>query len=184
MIDATCGNGHDTLYLAQCLTEKGGIGGIIGLDIQESALIATKKRLDQFNDVHLFLQSHDQFPPLAMEHPIRLIIYNLGYFPSGNKKITTLAHSTIESLRAAMRIAAVICVTCYPGHEEGKTEEEAIARFLQTLELPDWEIHYYKKHSSLTAPSIFLMLNHDRNASMTSSEHKDFRQAPDSQVRN
>ena len=97
-IDATCGNGHDTLKLAEILENKK--GGVIGIDIQPEAIAKTEQLLGEY-DVALYCQSHADFPLLAKEKPIRLIIYNLGYLPGGNKAFTTMTENTLTSVRKA-----------------------------------------------------------------------------------
>ena len=57
-IDATMGNGHDTLLLSQL---TGPTGRVLAFDIQEIALQETKKRLDAQQadkNVTLLLESH------------------------------------------------------------------------------------------------------------------------------
>lgn len=45
VVDATMGNGHDTLFLAQLVGENGKVDAF---DIQEAALLATKEKLAPF----------------------------------------------------------------------------------------------------------------------------------------
>src|SRR5438046_2446562 len=86
-IDATCGKGHDTLFLAPHSE------GVIGLDIQEKALENTRNLVTGNEKVHLFCQSHETLPDLAK--PIKLIVYNLGYLPGSDKALTTQVQSTL-----------------------------------------------------------------------------------------
>ncbi|EUJ17052.1 S-adenosylmethionine (SAM)-dependent methyltransferase [Listeria aquatica FSL S10-1188] len=54
VIDATCGNGHDTLFLAQLV---GPNGKVYAYDIQQTAIEKTEARLDEAsckNQVLLF----------------------------------------------------------------------------------------------------------------------------------
>ena len=100
-IDATCGNGNDTLKLAEILQKS---GTVIGMDIQEEAIARTKALLSKLPQetlarIHLYHQSHADFPSLG--DPVRLIVYNLGYLPKGNKQLTTMTQSTMDSLGKA-----------------------------------------------------------------------------------
>lgn len=45
-IDATCGNGHDTLALLRMVADDSGSGFIYGFDIQSSALENTRSLLE------------------------------------------------------------------------------------------------------------------------------------------
>lgn len=59
-IDATVGNGHDTLFLAQLVGEK---GHVFGFDIQAEAIQKTTERLQENHcdkQVTLFQRSHGE----------------------------------------------------------------------------------------------------------------------------
>ncbi len=128
-IDATCGNGHDTLFLASLLTS----GKLYAYDIQEEGLLRTKKRLSTLppsilSRITLMHASHEDFsfvPP-----PVSLIVYNLGYLPGSDKKIFTHSATTLASLKEALKISRYISITCYP-HREGRKERQAILALLQ-----------------------------------------------------
>ena len=144
VIDATVGNGHDTFFLAQLLK---GQGRLIGYDIQPQALEQTQKRLTGLpapwqDIVALRLQSHTH----VSETGIKLIVYNLGYLPGGDKAITTQRESTIQSIQSALHCLSAegaISITCYPGHAEGALEQEAIIDFLKTLPSDRWNICHH-----------------------------------------
>jgi SAM-dependent methyltransferase len=129
-IDATCGNGHDTLFLSQLLSE----GLVFGIDIQEAALQKTEKLLGGAKNVQLFRQSHAD--PIPVPKPPRLVVYNLGYLPGGDKSITTMTGSTLQSIRQSLSLldaGGAISITCYPGHHEGMLEESKILAFIKNL---------------------------------------------------
>lgn len=156
-LDATCGNGHDTLFLAERFE------GVIGLDIQPQALSQTKtlletKQLD--HKVTLFLQSHETFPPLAHEVPLRLVVYNLGYLPGSDKQVTTQVSTTLLSLRKALSLllpGGVISLGCYPGHLEGEREEKALLAFVKDLSPQIWSVTRHKWENRHRSPSLLLI---------------------------
>ena len=163
VIDATCGNGRDTLKLAQLIDEK---SSVIALDIQAKAIAQTERLLsenltiEQRGRVHLFCQSHIQFPKLAHEKPVQLVVYNLGYLPGGDKNLTTITETTLLSLKEAMTLlhpGGLISITCYPGHLEGQWEQSALLQMLQDLPLSNWLIRFYRKALSETAPSLLFI---------------------------
>lgn len=162
-IDATCGNGKDTLALAQMIGSK---GGIIGLDIQEIAIQNTRYLLEsmlqkeQLPQIQLFTQSHASFPLEALDKPIRLIVYNLGYLPGGNKQITTLRSSTLESLRQALGLileGGAISITCYPGHSEGEKELKDLLIFSTSLSTRDWNVCHHTWINRQKSPSLLII---------------------------
>ena len=96
-VDATCGNGHDTLALA-----KMGAGKIYAFDVQETALKNTERLLTEenisLNNIHLILDSHANMCNYIKEI-VQVIVFNLGYLPSADKSITTSASSTIDAIQ-------------------------------------------------------------------------------------
>jgi ubiquinone/menaquinone biosynthesis C-methylase UbiE len=109
VIDATCGNGHDTLMLAK-LALNNDLGNVYALDIQACAIAKTKELLthelpmDLLPRVHFIEGSHETFPDQIQEKSVKLIVYNLGYLPGGNKSLTTRTSSTLHSLAAAQKL--------------------------------------------------------------------------------
>lgn len=163
IIDATCGNGHDLLYLAQLID---GQGHIVGYDIQAKAIESTTELLkqnlttDQWNSIKLRHASHEYF----FEKKADAIIYNLGYLPGSDKKITTQTATTLKSLQSACALiqkSGFISVMLYPGHIEGEKEQIAILEFASTLPACDWSILHHRWINREKAPSLLLMLREE-----------------------
>jgi hypothetical protein len=153
-IDATCGNGHDTLMLSQICS------GVIALDVQEKALANTRMRLSANANVHFFCQNHESFPKLSYEKPISLIVYNLGYLPGGNMELTTLSSTTLKSLSTALDIiigGGLISLSCYPGHSEGAREEKDLLAFAKGLDPKIWSVCHHQWINRSNAPSLLLL---------------------------
>ena len=70
-VDFTMGNGYDTLFLSG-LANK-----VYSFDIQEQALVNTKERLKDVNNVELILDSHEHVDKYVDR--IDVGIFNLGY---------------------------------------------------------------------------------------------------------
>lgn len=160
-IDATCGNGKDTLQLG-----KFSLGGIIGLDKQQIAientthLIKNSLKEGHYKKIHLFCTSHIYFPSLAYKHPIRLIIYNLGYLPGSNKKITTLTEDTLQSLKGALELimpGGLITICCYPGHVEGAREQALLLQKAQGLPSSQYAICHHSWPNKYASASLLLI---------------------------
>ena len=123
-IDMTCGNGNDTLYLAEKCRF------VYGIDIQEEAIHNTYTLLKKngFNNYELIQCDHKDIREHINEKA-DLIVYNLGYLPKGNKDITTTSDSTIASLESALElinINGLVSIMIYWGHPQGKTERSCI----------------------------------------------------------
>ena len=159
-IDATCGNGKDSLALAQLLQPLD--GKLLCIDIQEKAIENTRallqKELPDFaRNVHFYQQSHEKLPAT---NAVKLIVFNLGYLPSGDKSLTTKVDSTLQSIQNALEILSlggVISITCYPGHLEGKKEEEALLKYLSNLDPIHFCFTRFFWSNRNASPSLFLV---------------------------
>ncbi len=164
-VDATCGNGKDTLQLANCvLTEES--GAVWAIDIQQEALdhaqTYIKAALSEAHHsrIHWSLGCHSVFPPSLQNESVQLIVYNLGYLPKGNKSLTTRSSTTLKSLEAALpllRPGGAISITCYPGHPEGFVEQQAVLNFLSLLSPLQWSVCHHQWINRSEAPSLILV---------------------------
>lgn len=101
VVDATAGNGHDTVFLARL---AGPSGQVHAFDVQEEAIRATRERLEKEGlltpSVRLHLASHDRLAELVRS-PVKAIVFNLGYLPGGDKKTVTRTECTLAALEQA-----------------------------------------------------------------------------------
>lgn len=160
-IDCTCGNGYDTLFLAQHLKE----GHLYSFDIQKEAITNTQDLLKKNSNLDLekkitFFQTCHTHIDLVPSSNISLIVYNLGYLPKGDKKITTLIETTLDSIKKALNLIClngVISITCYPGHEEGKVELDALLTFCKSLDPQKWKTYHYNSLNQEKSPALILI---------------------------
>ncbi len=160
VIDATCGNGKDSLALAALLQPLN--GKLLCIDIQEKAIENTKALLqkevpDFFCNVSFYHQSHETLPEVAL---LKLIVFNLGYLPAGDKSLTTKVDSTLQSIKNALEVLSlggVLSITCYPGHLEGKKEEEALLEYLSKLDPFHYCFTSFFWDNRNASPSLFLV---------------------------
>ncbi|XP_004248341.1 tRNA (mnm(5)s(2)U34)-methyltransferase, chloroplastic [Solanum lycopersicum] len=148
VVDATCGNGYDTLALLKLVADKTRRGRVYGMDVQKIALESTSSLLDQFASpdekelVELFVMSHSQMEDIVPNDvAVRLVAFNLGYLPGGDKKIITRSETTVLALEAAKRILApggLISIVTYVGHPGGREEFEKIEEFASGLPVEAW----------------------------------------------
>jgi Putative rRNA methylase len=161
VIDATCGNGHDTLFLARLNPKM-----LYAIDIQSQAIEETSKQLQQYiaveerDKITLLQTSHETFPLEIQPQSVKLLVYNLGYLPKGNKRKTTLAETTVLSLKNALSLMSaggLISVTCYPGHPEGKEEEREVLEFVSGLSPQDWSCCFHQWVNRPDSPSLLCL---------------------------
>jgi hypothetical protein len=163
VIDATCGNGHDSLFLVNLtITENEGL--FFGFDIQKKAIENTFKLLqeslssNQLKRVNLFQRSHEDFSNINANP--KLIVYNLGYLPLSDKNIITTKETTLKSLQSALDIIApqgAIGIICYRRHIGGLDEEQGILEFLKDLNHNTWEICYHNWLNKELSPTLIWM---------------------------
>ncbi len=201
VVDATAGNGHDTVVLAEALARAGG-GRLLVCDVQRLALDRSRERLKAaLSSWHGWdLLSSDEpcwravrreprpepaadamGAELAVEWHLRdqaelleglargsasLVVFNLGYLPGGDKQVVTTAGGTMRALVAAeraVRAGGTVSATIYPGHDEGRREEEAVLDHASGLPQGEWSVHHVRwlnqrsKRTGVRAPSVLLM---------------------------
>lgn len=166
MIDATCGNGYDTLFLSTLVLDDKKKGRVIAIDKQQQAVENTQKLLKEkispifLDKIFVYKQCHSSFPFSIEKESVSLIVYNLGYLPGGNKTLTTTGSITLESLKAATSLIkreGAISVTCYPGHDAGKPEEEMVLDFAASLDPHEWSSCHHRWINRNSSPSLILI---------------------------
>jgi len=141
-VDATAGNGHDSLFLSDIVGKK---GKVLGFDIQESAIGNSLSLLEsnaKCNNYRFVCDCHTRLSEY-IDEPVDIFVYNLGYLPGGDKSKTTTAENTILSIKTAMSLLktkGALLIVCYPGHESGYQEEEAIRLFSEELGQREWSV--------------------------------------------
>jgi tRNA1(Val) A37 N6-methylase TrmN6 len=165
VIDATCGNGQDTLKLCR-LALSSDKGKVYAFDIQCQAIEATRHHLAShlppslYARVELEQRCHSSFPNALKPNSVKLIVYNLGYLPGGDKTRTTQVRTTLQSLRAAQQLiqpGGAISLTCYPGHPEGAQEQEHLLNEMKSLCPKEWSCCHHTWLNRQKSPTLLLI---------------------------
>lgn len=144
-IDATAGNGHDTLALAELV---GPTGRVFAFDIQPVALANTASRMAErgLGNVELWCRDHAEMRealPTEMRGRVAAVTFNLGFLPGGDKAITTHSETTLVALHAAtevLRPGGLLAVVAYRGHPGGQSEADAVAGAMAELREAGWSV--------------------------------------------
>jgi 16S rRNA C1402 N4-methylase RsmH len=133
-VDATVGNGYDTLFLAD---RVGPSGRVLGFDVQKMALNNASELIrfaGTLDRVRLVLGCHSGLARSLMGYPrVDAAMFNLGYLPRGDRRIVTRPSTTIPAITALVERLAPsgrISVIAYRGHPEGPAEYQAVRDFL------------------------------------------------------
>lgn len=135
-VDATAGNGKDTLFLAGLV---GPDGQVYAFDIQEKALQTTRALLDEAGlaeRVTLINAGHEEMERLV-PGPVDAVIFNLGYLPGGDHALITHAGTTVRALRSALNLlrpGGRIGLVVYTGHPGGREECDRVEGLASSLD--------------------------------------------------
>lgn len=138
VIDATAGNGHDTLFLARSV---GPFGTVYAFDIQADALQITAERLAEaeITNVKLIHDDHARLTSWVEPHHhgrISTVMFNLGYRPGGDKSLITRSESTLAAITAGiqlLRVGGTMTILAYPGHPGGREEMAVVEQIVSEV---------------------------------------------------
>ncbi|MDG3131510.1 class I SAM-dependent methyltransferase [Streptococcus suis] len=154
-VDATMGNGYDTLFLAQRA------GKVIAFDIQEKALFVTAEKLEKagLTNAQLLLTGHENVDQYVDE--CKAAIFNLGYLPSADKSVITLPATTLQAIEKVLDRLVVggrLAIMIYYGHEGGAIEKDAVLDFISQLDQTVFTAMLYKPLNQVNTPPFLVMV--------------------------
>lgn len=151
VVDATAGNGHDTLFLARLVGDS---GRVFAFDVQDQAVGAARERLQaagvaDWCDVHH--AGHERMKELLPGEAggrLAAVVFNLGYLPrSDDKSVMTLPEtslSAIDQARDLISAGGMLVVVTYPGHAGGDEEAAQVAAHLAALDHAEWNVQHIR----------------------------------------
>ncbi|MDP4093152.1 MAG: class I SAM-dependent methyltransferase [Bacillota bacterium] len=160
VVDATAGNGNDTLFLARLVGEK---GRVYSFDIQSCAIERTREKLEKeglTERVTLINDSHHNMD-LYIEGKVRTIMFNLGYLPGGDHNIDTKADSTEEALNKAMDIIeknGLISMVVYYGGDSGFDEKNHIMDYIKHIDSKRFTVMATEFVNQVNCPPILVCI--------------------------
>lgn len=159
VIDATIGNGYDTVFLADMV---GPSGHVDGFDIQNEAIESARLKLrDRPNEsITLHHLGHEKMADLIVE-PVQAVMFNLGYLPGGDKELTTRPETTSLALQAAVDLLSptgIVSIVIYTGHPGGREEADAVHCFCQLLSSHQFETTLHQSASENPAAPFLITI--------------------------
>ena len=158
-VDATCGNGSDTLLLAELVGPQ---GKVFACDIQPRAIATTRARLAEAGleqRVTVVQAGHETIGQLT-QGPLKAVVFNLGYLPGGDHSVTTRPETTCAALQQSLELltaGGLLAITIYPGHDDAAeaTAVEAWATGLEQRHCHVWRMA--QANASPAAPYLLLV---------------------------
>lgn len=158
VVDATAGNGKDTLFLAEHTPPE---AHIYAFDIQKEAMQKTRAVTAAYAEkIHYLVCGHEFLGQIVPEE-IDVAVFNLGYLPGADHGITTRTETTRRAAAAALtrlRVHGICLITVYPGHPEGSAEADMLAGYLSRLPVHEFTVGCYQlMNHKKTAPYVYLI---------------------------
>lgn len=159
-IDATMGNGYDTLFLCELAGES---GKVLAFDVQKQAIMCTTKLLQEHhveNRAELYLDSHENMGKYAEPETVDGIYFNFGYLPNGNHKLATKAEISVKAIQKGLELlkkGAVMALCIYSGGDTGFEEKNQILECLKHLDSRKYVVivnHYYNRINNPPIPAF------------------------------
>ena len=159
-VDATMGNGHDTLMLCEAV---GPAGRVYAFDVQAQAVAETEKRLreqDMAGRAVLIRAGHEHMVEYVKE-PVKAVMFNLGWLPGGDHEVTTRWETTRRAVESALDLLmpmGVLVICAYPGHAEGEREKRELTAMLAGLSNRQYNVlHQRFLNAAAGAPECFVV---------------------------
>jgi len=159
-VDATAGNGWDTLFLAR---QVGPEGRVYAFDLQKRSLDHTSALLARENAqarVRLFQIGHEQMAGY-IDGKVSVVMFNLGYLPGGDHFVATKKETTLMAVQAALDLiqaGGLVTITAYPSHPEGKAEQTALIKFCEKLSSREYTVLQIKYLNRVKDPPALLLI--------------------------
>lgn len=140
-VDATMGNGNDTLFFCEMAQET---GTVWAFDIQERALSSTRKLLEgrglghriSSGRIRLIKDGHENMDQYLEKDSADVICFNFGYLPGGDHAIATKPDTSVAAVKKGLEILknnGMMSLCIYSGKDTGFEEKERLLDFFKRL---------------------------------------------------
>lgn len=156
VVDATAGNGNDTIFLAELVGEK---GIVYSFDIQKDTLEKTGIKLTERNlneRVKLINDGHENIDKY-IKCEIKAVMFNLGYLPGGDHSIHTNGDTTIIAIEKCMKLMSkngIIMLVIYYGGDSGFEEKDVLIKYLESIDSKKYTVLVHTHLNQINCPPI------------------------------
>jgi len=163
VVDATMGNGKDTLFLAELVGKS---GHVHAFDVQAEAVERTRDRIREagFEErVTLHLAGHETMKA-HVPYGLNAVMFNLGWLPGAEHAVTTQTQTTLTAVQAACELllpGGIVTVCVYPGHDEGRRELSALDLWASSLNVRTYNVlrHHFVNAAEHTPQLLLIQKN-------------------------
>lgn len=163
VIDATMGNGKDTLFLCELVGES---GLVHAFDVQAEAVERTRQRVEEAgyaDRASLHLAGHETMKA-HVPGGVRAVMFNLGWLPGAEHAVTTKTPTTLAAAQAACELivpGGIVTICIYPGHEEGQRELAALDEWASALPVRTYNVlrHQFLNAAPYTPQLLLIAKN-------------------------
>lgn len=157
-VDATMGNGKDTLMLCRM---AGKTGKVYAFDVQETALQRTEELLKSqgvSECAELILDGHEHMDKYIGEESADVVCFNFGYLPGGDHRIATHADTSVKAIGKGLKIlkkGGMMSLCIYSGGDTGFEEKEKILAYLKEVPAGEYTVivnQYYNRRNNPPVP--------------------------------
>ena len=160
-IDATAGNGGDTLLLCESVGET---GKVFAMDIQQQAVGNTMELLRQkgWLDITQIVQdSHANLLQYVQPESADCVVFNFGWLPGGSHEVFTQKESSLEAIRQGLEClkpGGIMSLCVYYGRNNGYEERDGILEYVKTLDHRRYTVMVVDFANRINDPPIPIMI--------------------------
>jgi len=161
VVDATLGNGHDALFLARLVGER---GVVVGFDVQKAAIESSTelmKKNDLSSERYDFIHAGHETMASPIKDEVSVVMFNLGYLPNADKSVITTESTTLEALQQALtllKVGGLVSIMCYPGHEGGDRESLSVRKWCSELARENYRVAEYGLLNAPNNPPFLILI--------------------------
>lgn len=159
VVDATCGKGRDTLFLAGLVGE---CGKVFAFDIQSESVELTRSLLEnhKINNTVVFNENHEKIDEFVLGG-VSCIMFNLGFLPGSDHLVQTKGENTIKAIVKFMdliKAGGIITVVIYQGGDTGYMERDLVLDFCTKVNQKEFTVMKTSFENQKNNPPIFICI--------------------------
>lgn len=164
-IDATCGRGRDSAFLAELVGEH---GTVIALDIQKEAVASTKALADQLGlkQIEVFHSCHSRIDDFAKAESVDGIMFNFGWLPGGDHNTFSRTETSIEAVKKSLLLLkkdGIMTLCLYYGKENGNNERDDLVAFARDLDQMKYSVLFFDFLNRKNNPPQLILIKKEQS---------------------